>query len=221
MADVFPEPSVSREGALGWVEPSVHWFTEITRDIAVASRANVNHWYANFPDPDGAFSARLQSETDSEHLQAVDELLVHHLLSQRWGDVRYEEQGSGPDFRIYDSGGCYVGGIEVASLFEREDWSAEQRRYGRLADAVNDRIKPTAGYFLRLEIEGDRDPTSRKVVPFSSGTWLFCLILTTCRQPTERTCVLRYTTRMAYASRSPSCRWHQVLGEGRIPTPRS
>ena len=213
-------PASPARGALGWVEPSVHWFTEITRDIAVGSRANVNHWYANFPDPDGAFAARLQSETDSEHLQAVDELLVHHLLSQRWGDVRYEEKGSGPDFRIYDSSGCYVGGIEVASRFERVDWSAEQRRYGRLADAVNDRIKPTAGYFLRLEIEGDRDPTARKVVPFLNRH-LASLPDPDHLAPTNRANVRTeiYDEDGVRVARSPSCPWHQVLGEGPIPTP--
>ena len=47
---------------------------------------------------------RLRSEWTPEHLGALDELFVHQLLVQRWTDVRYEESGEGPDFRIYDSG---------------------------------------------------------------------------------------------------------------------
>ena len=108
---------------------------------------------------------KLRSETDSEHHQAIDELVVHQLLLQRWSDVRYEENNVGPDFRVYHAG-QYLGGIEVASLFERGDWSYEQRRYGRLADAVNSQIKPSAGYGLRLEIEGQGEPTVRKFVSF-------------------------------------------------------
>jgi hypothetical protein len=164
-AELFPEPCPTRNGALGMVEPAVHWYTTITREEAVGSRATLNRWYADFPDPDGALAARLRSETDSEHFQAIDELVVHHILRQRWSDVRYEENGAGPDFRVYESG-RYRGGIEVASIFEREDWSDEQRRYGRLADALNDKIKPTAGYGLRLEIKGDGEPTVRKFVAF-------------------------------------------------------
>ena len=163
--DLFPEPATPRNGAMGMVEPAVQWYTEITRDIAVASRATLNSWYANFPDPDGKFAAKLRSEKDSEHHQAIDELVVHHLLRQRWSDVRYEEKDAGPDFRIYGNS-RYLGGIEVASLFEREDWSYETRRYGHLADAVNDRVKPTAGYGVRLEIDGQGEPTARKVVAF-------------------------------------------------------
>ncbi len=84
----------------------------------------------------GRLARRLRSETDSEHLGALDELFVHQLLIQHWTDVRYEENGEGPDFRIYDSGN-YVAGIEVVSLFEREDWDASQRRWRRVADALS------------------------------------------------------------------------------------
>ena len=47
-------------GPLGWIELAVHWFKELTRPEAVASRAAVNQWYDEFPDPNGAFAARLR-----------------------------------------------------------------------------------------------------------------------------------------------------------------
>jgi hypothetical protein len=64
----------------------------------------------------------------------------------------------------------YAAGVEVASLFEREDWSAEQLRHGRLADLVNRDLLPTAGYFVDFRIEkADRDPSPRKFVRFLEG----------------------------------------------------
>lgn len=38
---------------LGWVEPAVHWLTDVTRPEACTSAAAVNGWYEAFPDPDG------------------------------------------------------------------------------------------------------------------------------------------------------------------------
>ena len=165
---LFPEPATARTGALGWTEAAVHWFTESTRDIAIASRVKVNQWYSDFPDADGKFAARLTSEVDVDHHQALDELYVHHLLRRRWDDVRYEEGGVGPDFRVYERGEC-AAGIEVASLFQREDWSEEERRHWRLADAINSRLRPTAGYMLDFEIErANRDPAPRRISDFIS-----------------------------------------------------
>ena len=164
---VFAEPSAPRTGPLAWIEPLVHWFTESTHEVAIAGRANVNRWYEAFPDPEGKLARRLRSEMDSEHLGALDELFVHQLLAQRWTDVRYEENGEGPDFRIYDSG-RYLAGMEVVSLFEREDWDAQQRRWRRVADELNEQIRPTAGYMLGLEFDHDTNaaPTTRNFVAF-------------------------------------------------------
>lgn len=157
----FPEPKQSRTGALGWSEPAVHWFTDSTRPEACASRDAVNSWYAEFPDGDAKFAARLTSRVDVDHYQALDELYVYHLLCQRHGDVRYEEGGIGPDFRIYD-GGVLVGGVEVLSLFQREDWRAEQALHSRLATELNKRVRPTDGYFVDFEIEhAEREPAPR------------------------------------------------------------
>jgi hypothetical protein len=97
----------------------------------------------------------------------LDELFVHQrLLDAGWSDTRYEEGGEGPDFRLY-SEGSYVGGIEVASLFGREDWSSDQRRFARLADGLNERVSTSDGYFVGLQPEQlDRDPSIRKLADF-------------------------------------------------------
>lgn len=165
---LFPEPPVPRTSALGRVEPAVHWFTESTRPEASASRATVNRWYAEIDDPDGRFARRLRSEVDVDHHQALDELHVHHLLRRSHEDVRYEEGGVGPDFRVYESGEC-VAAIEVLSLFERADWDQEQRQHGRLADELNRRVPPTAGYFVDFDIERcEREPAPRRFADFVS-----------------------------------------------------
>jgi len=162
--DLFSEPQTSSTGPLGWVEPSVHWFTESTRPEAVASRRNVNRWYADFPDPDGRLGARLRSEVNADHYQSLDELYLHFLLTRRHTDVRYEEGGVGPDFRLYDKGKL-IAGVEVASLFQQSEWTVEQARHSRLADAVNMRLLPTAGYFVDFQFEAaPQDPAPRHFV---------------------------------------------------------
>lgn len=72
----------------------------------------------------------------------------------------------GPDFRVYEDGVC-VGGVEVLSVFQREDWSVAERRHWRLADELNRRILPTDGYFVDFEIEEAlRDPPPKRVADF-------------------------------------------------------
>ena len=162
----FAEPARPRTRALGFIEPAVHWFTQSTRPEAAASREVVCRWYAEFPDTDHRFRARLRSEVDVDHYQALDELYVHHLLRREFDDVRYEEGGIGPDFRIYGNGVC-IGAVEVLSLFQQQEWTREEQRHARLADAVNDRLRPTAGYFVDFQIEqADREPPPRKFVDF-------------------------------------------------------
>jgi hypothetical protein len=159
---LFEPPQTPRVGPLGWAEPSVHWFTESTRPAAVASRRNVNRWYAEFPDPDGGFGARLRSEVNADHYQAVDELHVHSLLKRTHGDVRYEEGGVGPDFRVYEDGE-QIAAVEVASLFQQAEWTLEQTRHALLADEVNRRLVPSAGYFVDFQIEAAlRNPAPRR-----------------------------------------------------------
>lgn len=163
---LFPEPQQPRTRYLGRVEPDVHWFTESTRPEAMEARAVVNRWYESFPDRDGRLAARLRSEVDADHHQTLDELHVHHLLQQQHQDVRYEEGGRGPDFRIYVDGRC-VGAIEVLSLFQRQDWTDDQLRHGRLADELDSRVPPTAGYFANFQVKAaQRDPSPRRFADF-------------------------------------------------------
>lgn len=158
---LFSEPMVPRTTWLGWDEPRVHWLTECSHAEAIVSRAVVNAWYDGFPDRDGQFAQRLRSEVDVDHLQALDELYMHQALRQRHDDVRYEEGGVGPDFRVYEDGTCVLA-VEVATLFLREDWNEEDKRHNRLADEVNKRLRPTHGYFVNFEIEAaPSDPAPR------------------------------------------------------------
>ena len=164
---LFPEPASPREGPLGYVEPPVHWFSTSTRPQAIESRAAVNTWYAEFPDtPDRAFAKRLKSGSAVTHYGALDELYVHHLLRQRFDDVRFEEGGKGPDFRVYANGACILA-VEVLSLFEPPAWTDPQARHGRIADQLNKAVKPTAGYFVRFEVtQGTRDPSPKQFARF-------------------------------------------------------
>ena len=148
---LFSEPVASRTTWLGWGEPKVHWLTECSHPEAVSGRAVVNDWYDDFPDRDGRLAQRLRSEVDVDHLQAVDELFVHQALRRCHDDVRYEERGFGPDFRVYENGMCALA-VEVATLFVREDWNEADRRHNRLADELNKRVRPTHGYFVNFEI---------------------------------------------------------------------
>ena len=163
---LFPEPPDANTRPMGWIESPAHYLSVSTRAEAIAYRAYVNRWYESFADPNGAFAARLRSEVDVDHYQALDELFVHHLLLRRYRDIRYEEGGVGPDFRMYEDGEC-VAAIEVLSLFERDDWSAEKKRHFRLADAINERVPPTDGYMLNFKIEqADKEPAPRPVAEF-------------------------------------------------------
>ena len=166
MSPLFSEPAVSRTTPLGYIEPAVHWFTDTTRPEAEASREAVNRWYEDFPDPDGKFANRLRSENDIDHYQALDELYVHHLLRRLHDDVRYEVGDVGPDFRTYAGGVC-AAGVEVLSLFQREDWTTKEKQHQRLADELNRRIPPTDGYFVDFEIEqAHREPPPRRFADF-------------------------------------------------------
>jgi hypothetical protein len=163
---LFPEPAEPRTNPLGWIEPAVHWFTELTRAEASVSRQTVNAWYEKFPDKDGRFAARLRSEDNATFYQALDELHVYNLLRQNNPDVRYEVGGVGPDFRIYLADAC-VGGVEVLSLFQQQEWTDDELRHLRLADSVCAAIAPTAGYFVDYEIEqADQDPVPRRYIAF-------------------------------------------------------
>lgn len=159
---LLPEPNTPRTAPRGNTEPAIRWLLESTWDEAVAARQNVNAWYADFPDPGGMFAMRLTSENNHRYYQSLDELYVHHLLLRGAGDVRYEEDGAGPDFRIYDSGRL-IAAVEVFTLFEAQDWVAQGEPHGRLADELNKRVPPTAGWFVMFDIErADRQPSPKR-----------------------------------------------------------
>lgn len=162
---LFDEPHVERLGPMGHAEPRVNWFLTSTRPEASRSRANVNRWYRALPDQDGAFASRLRSGRDVDHLQAIDELYVHHLLASPLRMIAYEEDGAGPDFRVYESG-ALVASVEVASLFEKAEWAAEDLRHNRVADELNKRLDLSCGFFIGFEIENDAgtgDPAPAKL----------------------------------------------------------
>ena len=97
----------------------------------------INQLYARFPDSAGVFRARLRSVNNAEHLGALDELFVYERMAEDYR-VAYEEGGEGPDFRAY-TGDEYIAGVEVLSIFMRQDWSSEAQRHGRLTDELNSR----------------------------------------------------------------------------------
>ena len=65
-------------------------------------------------------------------------------------DVRYEEGGQGPDFRVYRAGRQILA-VEVLSLFLRAGWASEAHRHGELSDRLNKTFRPQ-GYFLHVEV---------------------------------------------------------------------
>jgi hypothetical protein len=139
---VFAEPTKARLGPLGYAEPRVNWYLESTRSAAAVDREYVNSWYSEIPDPHGRLLGRLRSARDDEHQQALDELLLHHLLRRNAEDVRYEElEGQSPDYSIYSTSGGYLAGIEVVSIFLKKDWRDEELRIGRFVDYMNRRVK--------------------------------------------------------------------------------
>ena len=156
---LFPEPGAARDGPLGWAEPSVNFLLESTRPVAAAGRANVNAWYSRFPDHEGNLGARLTSPRGADHEVALDELLLHEKLAQK-AKVSYEEDGSGPDFRLY-SDDRHIGAIEVMSLFMEQGWSGVQARHGRIADELNRRLALDRWFIYFEVVQLDRDPSAR------------------------------------------------------------
>lgn len=164
---LFSERTAAREGPLGWTEPSVNFLLESTRPIAAVGRSNVNKWYSRFPDIDGKFGARLISQKGVDHQTALDELLLHEMLTAK-ALVIYEEGGRGPDFRLY-AGRDYLGAVEMMSLFMEEGFSNTEARHGRIADELNSRLSLDR-WFVHFEVDQlDRSPSARKLADWVSG----------------------------------------------------
>ena len=147
---LFPEPTTPSTGPLANLEPHVVWLQRSTQSEAAAARRRVNAWYQDFPDPDGQLAAKLTSTRDEVYYVALDELYVHQALRRVEPDVRYEEGGQGPDFRVYHDG-RQVLAVEVLSLFLRPEWARQARRHGELTDRLNRTFRPQ-GYFLHVEV---------------------------------------------------------------------
>jgi hypothetical protein len=147
---LFPEPTTPSFGPLANLEPHVVWLQRSTQPEAAAARRRVNAWYQDFPDPDGRLAAKLTSPRDEVYYVALDELYVHQALRRLEPDVRYEEGGQGPDFRIYRDG-HQVLAVEVLSLFLRPEWARQARRHGELTDRLNKTFR-LQGYFLHVEV---------------------------------------------------------------------
>ncbi|MET8090534.1 hypothetical protein [Micromonospora sp. NPDC005220] len=167
---VFEEPRIAREGGISPAEPTVNWFLECTRPQAAQGRRIINEMYSRFPDRDGRLHAELRAPDDTRLYSALDELLVHDLLSRRYR-VSYEEgSGTRPDFRLYAADGSYVGAVEVLTLTLREDWTTEQRRHAVLVDDLNARLTLTT-HSITVEIRRwDRAPRMRPLVAWIDKT---------------------------------------------------
>ncbi|MEV6350781.1 hypothetical protein [Actinoplanes sp. NPDC051851] len=93
VALVFDDPKVSCTTPLTATESRVNWFLKSTRPEASEARRVVNDMYARFLDPSGRFRSRLRSQKDALHRSALDELLVHDLLSRTYR-VEHEDVGA-------------------------------------------------------------------------------------------------------------------------------
>lgn len=166
MKPIFEEPREPRTAALNIGEPAVNFLLQSTRAEARAARAVVNDWYQHFPSRN-QIAPRLRAESNVDHQGAIDELFVHSLIPCKETEIRYEEFGRGPDFRIYQDGSLRAA-VEVASFFMREDWQREWRNYGYIADALNERLEPK-GLYLQVEPESlSRYPTKKALVRFAN-----------------------------------------------------
>ena len=165
---LFEEPSSPGPGQFARTDPLVSWYSRSTRPEAKQSRVIVNGWYAVFPDEGGRLAARLRSRDNPTHVAALSELFIHNELKMHHGDVRYEEDGRGPDFRIYD-GGSLVGAVEVVTLTEQQDFAAEQGRGDRLIDFVNETVRPTQGFMIGITVLGQGEVPQGKYSRWLTG----------------------------------------------------
>lgn len=166
MKPVFPEPEVPRVEALGVGEPAVNFLVQSTWKVAIEARSVINGWARHFPAR-SQIEQRLKASNDIDHYGAIDELFIHSLLANMNSDIRYEEFGRGPDFRLYGNDSL-VAAVEVASLFMKEEWQREWRNYGYVADALNERLAPR-GLYLQVEPQVlSTYPSKKQLVGFAN-----------------------------------------------------
>lgn len=146
----------------------MNFYLVSTRPEALVARAWINAAYQQFPDPNGEFTGRLRSADDVQHVSALAELFVHNLLIGH-GRVVHEEGGRGPDFRIYRHEE-YLAAVEVCTLFENNEWAAEQKRNATIIDELNKRI-PLDAWFINFDvIRLDRPPPIKRLVDWINAT---------------------------------------------------
>jgi hypothetical protein len=162
---LVPEPTSPRLTPLKVREPAVNFLKQSTRPQAVQMRRNVNDWYERFPQSDAKFRKNLLSRKNHEHNGALNELYLHEQLRRMHEDVRYEEGGQGPDFRVYQADECILA-IEVLSLFMRSDWQEEWDTVGGLVESLN-KLLTSKGYYIDLPVvELQRSPSRRDLASF-------------------------------------------------------
>lgn len=161
----FREPVTERPGPLGMAEPAVNWLLSSTRPEALIARRNVNAWLGAFPEPERLWPSLISSRSE-QHYQVLDELFVHHVLNSSGLNVRYEEDGRGPDFSVYRRGRRILA-VEVLSFFMKGEWQREWDHFARIADAVNGRLTPSSGWFLDMQPTLlERTPSARALGSF-------------------------------------------------------
>lgn len=147
------------------------WLRSENSEYANRARKLINDWYASFPDTEGKMAKKLLSDDDIQFFQALDELFVHSLLIQRWETVAVELGSSTkPDFTCLEKDvvACV---IEVASLFELEDWRINRRNYDQFSDAINRLIEPNQKYGLGFRPDNPRQfPPIRRFLPWLERT---------------------------------------------------
>jgi hypothetical protein len=143
---VFDEPAGPTPGPYTGL---ADWYRNSGSADARSARADINAWYAVFPDRTRRLLSRLQSTDDLEIEQATDELFAHHLLPSSY-EARYEEDETSPDFRLYQSPG-YIAGIEVLTLFPEEAFASLIARNDALVREINRRV-PADRWLLKIDI---------------------------------------------------------------------
>jgi len=143
---VFAEPDHPSVGPFGGL---ADWYRNGDSPEARAARADINAWYATFPDRAGMLVSRLQGNNDLAIQQATGELYSHHLLAANY-DLSYEEDENSPDFRLYRSNE-YAAGVEVLSLFSDEYFTELQSRNAAFVDEINRRV-PADRWYLKMDI---------------------------------------------------------------------
>jgi hypothetical protein len=147
------------------------WLRSEKSNYTSVARERINQWYEKFPDADGKTARKLLSNDDTQFFQALDEIYTHTLLLERWQRVEVELGSSTkPDFTCFDKDkvACI---IEVASLFEPEDWRSTRKLYDQFADEIDNQIKPIQGYYLGFRLDNPKKtPPIRKFMPWLKRT---------------------------------------------------